>query len=179
MSGVLYVTSTRDAIHRFRAATGASLGLLTKGAPLQGPRSMMLIGDSIAVASHQSGYVLRYDINNAWKCPLSKSPCATPYSFSGKKLSSLTSLALGAESVYIVGPHLGAIYRLNATTGEYIEHYQYRPLTAAAPLGITYFQGHVFVATAGTIYRYNALTGESYGRFVKEFLSRPNQMLWH
>jgi hypothetical protein len=129
--------------------------------------------------------VLSYAPNDAWGCTFAKSPCSPlPGIFSGAaKLGSLTSIAMGAESLYAVGPALGAVYRLNATTGAYVSRHEHSTLTAAgAPLGVAYLDGHLFVSVGtGRIERFSALTGESYGVFALQpgIMSRPNQLLWY
>lgn len=81
----------------------------------------------------------------------------------------------------VAGPRLGAIYRLNDTTGEYVDQFEHERLRAHAPMGINYLHGHLFVTAAESVLRFNALTGEFYGVFASQpnVLSRPRFLLWH
>merc|ERR1711907_43529 len=178
--GVLYVSSAREAsVLRFRAATGSPLGMLARGPPIAGPAGLALRTQKntveLLVANSHSGKILALAPETAWACPLTKSACGKPaYVVNSKSLTPVTDLALGGGSLYSVGPRSGAIYRLNATTGEYIEHFE-PPAIGSSFMGVAYMRGHLFVSTKGAVLRFNAQTGEFYGEFAiyPNVLSQP------
>eukprot|EP00658_Telonema_sp_P-2_P018763 TRINITY_DN1734_c0_g1_i1.p1 TRINITY_DN1734_c0_g1~~TRINITY_DN1734_c0_g1_i1.p1 ORF type:complete len:350 (-),score=62.88 TRINITY_DN1734_c0_g1_i1:350-1399(-) len=181
-NNVLYVSSRyHSTLLRFRASTGAPLGVLARGAPftgLHGPTQIGFDDAQLLVSSSSSKSILKFERDDLDRCFYSESPCSNPGNIWAHP-GPVKGFALGDEAVYACLAS-GSVSRLNSTTGDLMSTIVLtNQLQEANPEGITWLRGQLLVGSSdGRILRWSGLTGEWLGAWNPELVYSAGYLVW-